>query len=160
PRDPCDSLLDLCCGSAIEALACAPSARRVWACDRAPRSIHFASFNCLLNGVENVACARSDVYEAVKAMTFDRIVAHPPSVPETVEDAMLCRDGGDDSEQVLRAIVEGLPRYLRPGGLFYSFAMSTDGESGTLTDRIRQWLGAETGDFEITLTGAGDAFTA
>jgi SAM-dependent methyltransferase len=157
PRDECDSLLDLCCGSAVEALACARSTRHIWACDLASRSIYFADFNCRLNGVENITCVQGDLYEAFKNREFDRIVAHPPYVPEGGEEAMLYRDGGPDGEQVLRGIIEGLPRHLRPGGLFYSFVMSTDRESGTLTDRIRQWLAGHAGEFEIDLAITGTA---
>ena len=157
PRENCDSLLDLCCGSGVEALACARTARRIWACDLASRSIHFTEFNCRLNGVDNVACLQGDLYEALKTRAFDRIVAHPPYVPQNDEDARLFRDGGDDGEQVLRGIVEGLPRHLLPGGVFYAFVMSTDRESGTLTDRMRQWLGSHESEFEIDLDVTGDA---
>jgi methylase of polypeptide subunit release factors len=157
PRQECESVLDLCCGAALEALVCARKARHVWACDLTSRSIHFAEFNRRLNGIGNITFAQGDLYEAVKQQTFDRIVAHPPYVPDVSDEMLVYRDGGDDGEKVLRRIVEGLPAHLRPGGMFYAFVMSTDRESGTLTDRIRQWLGTAAGEFEITLDITGEA---
>jgi SAM-dependent methyltransferase len=157
PREECDRILDLCCGSGIEALVCAGSARRILACDLASRSVHFTDFNCRLNNISNVGCLQSDLYEAVRDQTFDRILAHPPYVPAGGDEELFYRDGGDDGEQVLRGIVVGLPRYLRPGGLFYAFVMSTDRESGTLPDRVRQWLGEQESEFEIALAPTGEA---
>lgn len=157
PREQCDSVLDLCCGAAVEALTCARTAGHVWACDLTSRSIHFAEFNRRLNAVDNVTFVQGDLYDAVKQQTFDRIVTHPPYVPDIPDEVLVYRDGGDDGEQVLRRIVKGLPAHLRPAGLFYAFVMSTDRESGTLTDRIRQWLGAAAGEFEIALDITGEA---
>ena len=40
-------------------------------------------------------------------------------------------------------VVEGLPRYLRPGGKFYALLMATDREGEEFEQRIRKWLGAD-----------------
>jgi len=156
PRSDCDSLLDLCTGSGVAALAGSRWARRAWACDLASRSVRFTEFNRGLNGIDNVACVQGDLYEPVRNLTFDRIVAHPPYVP-AAEQELLYRDGGDDGEQLLRLIVAGLPRHLRAGGLFYAFIMSTDREGETLQDRIRTWLGGEANEFQVSMTMTSEA---
>ena len=156
PRSECDSLLDLCTGSGVAALAASRWARRAWACDLTSRSVWFTDFNRRLNGIDNVACLQGDLYEPVRTLTFDRIVAHPPYMP-SAEQEFLYRDGGEDGEQVLRPIIEGLPQHLRAGGLFYAFVMSADREGETLEDRIRKWLGADEGEFEVRLETLGAA---
>ncbi len=154
PLLPCGRLLDLGTGSGVAALqAAAGYAAHAWAVDIAARCTVFAEFNRRLNGLENVTVARGDLYEAVAGERFDRIVAHPPYVP--VADAtFVFRDGGEDGEQVLRRIIEGLPRHLAPGGRFYGFAMASDREGEPLEQRIRSWLGEASGEFDVLLAAS------
>jgi hypothetical protein len=74
---------------------------------------------------------------------------------------MIFRDGGEDGEQILRRIVEGVPRFLRPGGRFYTMVTATDCEGQQFEDRLRLWLGAAEAEFDLvlaayTLTGPKD----
>jgi SAM-dependent methyltransferase len=140
PRQECDTLLDLCCGSALKGLLYAGVARRVWACDFTARSIHFAKFNRQFNGINNVACVQGAIYEGLHGETFERIVAQLP-------------DG--DGNDVLRGIVEGLPQYLRPGGLFS--VLLPCGEREPVQDRVRGWLGNQAGEFSVTVELLGDS---
>src|SRR5207245_1035784 len=120
PCQPCDAFLDLCSGTAIAALVAAKSgARQAWAFDITGRSTHFAEFNRRLNGIANMTPATGDLYEPAGDLTFDRIVAHPPYVP-VYRPQLIFDSGGHDGEQIVRRIIEGLPRYLRPGGRFYA----------------------------------------
>ena len=153
PRSQCASVLDLCSGSGVAALACAPAAQHAWSCDLAQRSVDFAEFNCRLNGIENVSCVQGDLYEPVRDLTFDRIVAHPPYVPAAKQE-VLYRDGGFDGEQVLRRIVEGVPRHLRPNGLFYAFTMATDRKGEPFEARVRSWLGEREREFDVLVVQA------
>lgn len=146
PSDSCDAFLDLCSGTAVAALA-ARYARRSWAFDITERSTWFGEFNRRLNGVENAVVARGDLYEPAGDLTFDRIVAHPPYVP-VLKRRWIFDAGGEDGEQVTRRIVEGLPRYLRPGGRFYSLTMGTDREA-PFEERLREWLGARSAEFDV-----------
>lgn len=148
PDAPCEDLLDLCAGAGLAALLAAPRAGHAWACDLAERSVRFTEFNCLLNGISNVTAAAGDLYAPVEGRTFDRIVAHPPYVPSS-GPKYLYRDGGGDGEQVLGRIVEGLPRYLRPGGRLYAFAMGTDRAGDPFERRIRRWLGDRSAEFDV-----------
>jgi carbamoyltransferase len=147
PHTPCGDLLDLCSGTGIAGLVCAPFAGRVWSCDLAERSVRFNEFNCRLNGMENVTCAQGDLYSPVAGLTFDRVVAHPPYVPGT--QTYLYREGGEEGEEILSRVIADLPGYLRPGGRFYSFAMGTDRESGTMESRVRRWLGDREQEFDV-----------
>ncbi len=150
PRTPCEEFLDLCSGTGVAALLAARYAQRAWATDLGARSVHFSEFNRLLNGLDNVTSAQGDLYEAVNGKMFDRIAAHPPYVPSR-ENTLLFRDGGDDGEQILRRIVEGLPAHLKPGGRFYGVSMATDREGNSLEQRLRGWLGPHESEFDVFL---------
>jgi methylase of polypeptide subunit release factors len=151
PQDPCEDFLDLCAGTGIGALvAGARFAKRAWAADLGHRCVHFAEFNRRLNGLEWVTSVQGDLYEAVGDRRFDRIVAHPPYVPNRDRE-LLFRDGGEDGEQILARIIQGLPKYLRPGGSFYCITAATDRENEALEQRIRRWLGETQSEFDVLL---------
>lgn len=148
PLGPCRRLLDLCAGTGIAALIGAESAERAWALDITDRSTRFAEFNAALNGITNVTALQGDLYDPVRGERFDRIVAHPPYVPSSGNDPVF-RDGGEDGEQVLRRIVEGLPDHLEPGGLFLARCMATDRADAPLEARVREWLGSDESEFDV-----------
>jgi SAM-dependent methyltransferase len=151
PETACDALLDIGTGSGIAALLAASRyARHAWGADITPRAVHFAEFNRRLNGIANASFVEGDMYAPVEGMTFDRIVAHPPYVP-AAKTRLIYRDGGEDGEQILRRAVEGLPRFLRPGGSFRAMAMAADCEGETFEERIRKWLGAGEAEFDLVL---------
>jgi len=150
PQSPCEALLDLGTGSGVAALAAARYARHVWGTDIAPRSVHFAEFNRRLNHLGNATIVAGDLYEAVRDLTFDRIVTHPPYVPAPKTE-LIFRDGGEDGEQILRRIVEGLPRHLRAGGRFYTLVLGADCEGEAFEERLRQWLGSAQGEFDLVM---------
>jgi methylase of polypeptide subunit release factors len=148
PSTPCDAFLDLCCGAGIAAIAAARGgARHAWAFDVAERSIGFTEFNRRLNGTANVTAGCGDLYEPAGNLTFDRIAAHPPYVP-VYRPQMIFDSGGQDGEQIVRRIIEGLPRYLRPGGRFYALTMGTDRDR-PFEKRMRDWLGEAEGEFDV-----------
>jgi SAM-dependent methyltransferase len=148
PPGTSDAFLDLCAGTGIAALAAAQSgATHAWAFDITARSTHFAEFNRRLNGISNVTPARGDLYEPAGDQTFDRIVAHPPYLP-VYRPRFVFDSGGQDGEQIVRRIVEGLPKYLRPGGKFYALTMGSDREQ-PFEHRLREWLGEAASEFDI-----------
>ncbi len=148
PLAPCDAFLDLCCGAGIAAIAAARAgSRHAWAFDVAQRSIHFSEFNRRLNGTANVTVGCGDLYEPAGQLTFDRIAAHPPYVP-VYRPQMIFDSGGQDGERIVRRIIEGLPRYLRPGGRFYALTMGTDRER-PFEERLRDWLGETAEEFDV-----------
>jgi SAM-dependent methyltransferase len=148
PPAPCDAFLDLCAGTGIAALLAArDSAAHAYSYDITERSTVFAEFNRRLNGIANVTAAQGDLYEPAADLTFDRIVAHPPYVP-VYRPNLIFDSGGQDGEQITRRIVEGLPRYLRPGGRFYALTMGSDRDQ-PFEHRLREWLGPAETDFDV-----------
>jgi SAM-dependent methyltransferase len=148
PRTPAEDVLDLCAGTGIGALALSRHAKRAVAADITPRAAHFAEFNRLLNRCHNVEVAQGDLYQAVDGQTFDRIVAHPPYVPAAT-DTQVFRDAGETGEAILRRVIEGLPRFLRPGGAFYAVCAGWDAKDAPFEERVRQWLGAAHEEFDV-----------
>jgi SAM-dependent methyltransferase len=151
PRNPCGRFLDLGAGTGVAALIAAQGyAERAWACDIAQRSADFSEFNRRLNALENVTVGCGDLYEPVAGLQFDRIVTHPPYVP-VLKATHIFRDGGDDGEQIVRRVIEGLPDHLAPGGRFYALTMLADREGETVEERIRRWLGDRQAMFDIAI---------
>ncbi len=149
PRDPCDKFLDLCSGTAIAALIAAKGyARHAWAVDITLRSTRFGEFNRRLNALENATVLRGDIYKPVGSLKFDRIAVHPPYVP-SLKRRPIYADGGQDGESITRAIVQGLPRHLAPGGRFYCLATGVEREGEPYEQRVRKWLGARKAGFNI-----------
>jgi SAM-dependent methyltransferase len=148
PRANCDAFLDLCAGTGVAALIAAQTgARHAWAFDITARSTHFAEFNRRLNSIPNVTAAEGDLYDPAGGQTFDRIVAHPPYLP-VYRQHVVYDSGGQDGEQIVCRIVEGLPRYLRPGGRFYALTLGSDREK-PFENRMREWLGDSAHEFDV-----------
>ncbi len=149
PSDPCDDFLEMCAGTGIAALLAAKQyAQRSWACDLSGRCTHFAEFNARLNGIENMQAVQGDLYGPIAGQRFDRIVAHPPYVPAE-EQKLMFRDGGQDGEQILRGIVQGLSEFLKPGGRFYALSLVTDRAGEQIEQRARRWLGEAESGFDV-----------
>jgi len=148
PPAPCDAFLDLCAGTGIAALVAArDGAAHAYSYDITQRSTVFAEFNRRFNGITNFTASQGDLYEPAGDLTFDRIVAHPPYVP-VYRPQLIFDSGGQDGEEIVRRIIEGLPRYLRPGGRFYALTMGSDRDH-PFEHRLREWLGPAEGDFDV-----------
>lgn len=163
PTGPCEEYLDLCAGSGVAALEAARNgARHTWAFDITARSTHFAEFNRRLNAIPNMTAAQGDLYDPAEGHTFDRIVAHPPYLP-VFRPRFVFDSGGQDGEQIVRRIIEGLPSHLRPGGIFFALTMGSDREQ-PFERRMREWLGESSGDFDVALivkaTASPDEYAA
>lgn len=150
PVSPCEAVLDLCTGTGIAALVAAGQSGHVWATDIAERAARYSEFNRRLAALSNVTVLTGDLYTPVDGLTFDRIIIHPPYVPAR-QSRIIFRDGGEDGEQIIRRTVEGLPRFLRPGGRFYSLLMASDRDGETFERRLRTWLGPEEDQFDIAV---------
>ncbi len=151
PQTPCEALLDIGTGSGVATLSAAfRYAKHAWGVDIAARSVRFAEFNRRMNGIENATILQGDLYEPVRNLTFDRIVTHPPYVPAP-KIKMIFSDGGEDGEQILAGIVQGLPQYLRTGGRFYTLVLGADCEGEAFEDRIRKWLGPRQDEFDLVM---------
>lgn len=137
PQNRCSKFLDLCSGTAIAApLASKCYAGQSWAVDITERATQFGEFNRRLNELNNTTVLQGNLYEPLADVTFDRIVAHPPYVP-ALEARAIHADGGEDGQTIIRAIVEGLPRFLEPRGRFYCTTMGVDSEGEPYEQRVR-----------------------
>jgi len=149
PEDPCENFLDLCSGSGVAAFVAASRyARQAWATDITEAATLTAEFNRMLNGIENARVARGDLYQAIDGQTFDRIGANPPYMP-SLKPAEVYAYGGILGDQITRRIIEGLPKYLRPGGRFYCVTAAPDTEGEGFENRLRGWLGEAGREFDI-----------
>ncbi|HYP28073.1 MAG TPA: class I SAM-dependent methyltransferase [Blastocatellia bacterium] len=145
---PVRDALDLCSGSGVAALVLSRHAERVVASDITARATHFAEFNRRLNRCLNVEVVRSDLYSAMKGRTFDYIVSHPPYMP-SLSNTFIYRDGGATGEELVKAVVEGVPEFLRPGGTFYCVSAGWDTTEGPFESRLRGWLSDHGSEFDI-----------
>lgn len=150
PPTPCRRFLELCAGTGIAALLASRYAERTWAVDITERATQFARFNAALNGIGTCTALQGDLYQAVGDQQFDRIVAHPPYMP-ALQQKYVFRDGGEDGEQVTRAIVRGLPDHLLPGGQCHCTCMLTDRKGAPAEARVREMLGERQSDFDLIL---------
>jgi len=151
PSKPCARFLDLCSGTGIGALAAAAGrAEWAWAVDVTERSTGFGEFNRLLNGADNVTVLQGDLYEPVRGLAFDRIVAHPPYVPAS-SAKWIFQDAGLEGEDITRRIVAGLPDHLAAGGRLYCLSLGADHKNEPLERRVRYWLGEHEARFDVML---------
>ncbi|MGH9900934.1 MAG: methyltransferase, partial [Pyrinomonadaceae bacterium] len=149
-KSPARDALDLGSGSGVAAIRLSRHVGRAVAADITPRASHFARFNSMLNGRDNVEVVEGDLYEPVRGQMFDRIIAHPPYVPTLAEDeAVVYRDSGETGEVLTRRAVEGIPAHLRPGGTFYGVCMGHDTVEGNFEERARRWLGDAGDEFDV-----------
>lgn len=122
--------LDLCTGSGCLAIVLArafPSAR-VDATDLSSAALEVARINVRRHRLGGrVRVLRSDLYSALRGRHYDLIVCNPPYVTAQAmhrlpheyryEPRMALSGGGRDGLELVRAILQGAARHLRPGGI-------------------------------------------
>jgi hypothetical protein len=151
PRGRGGRYLELCAGSGIGALLGAASgADQAWAIDITERSTDFADFNALLNGLDQVTALQGDVWGPMRGQRFDTIAAHPPYVPAP-EPELIYRDGGEDGEQVTRAILTGAHEHLAPGGVLQCTCMFSTRGGADAAQRVRGMLGEVDGQYDVVV---------
>lgn len=77
-------ILDLGTGSGCIAIAIAkalPQAH-VYAFDINQKAVDLAQKNCIKNGISNIVCMKSDLFEKAQDIRFDLIVSNPPYIDE------------------------------------------------------------------------------
>jgi SAM-dependent methyltransferase len=148
PKKATGSVLDVCSGTGVAALAVAAAASRVTAVDITDRSCAFARFNAWLNGYPALDVRRGDLFEPVRGERFDRILAHPPYVP-TLSETAIYRDGGRSGDELVRRIVAGIPEFLDEGGTFHLLSIGMDTADAPFEMRARQWMGPAGREFDL-----------
>jgi len=150
PRTRCGRFLEMCGGTGIAALMAARDGSRAWTGDVTERATRYARFNAELNEIQNFEAVQGDLYEPVRGLTFDRIVAHPPYIAAP-EQTMIYRDGGPDGEQFTRAIIAGLPDFLAPGGRCFMTCVATDRVNAPLEQRVRDMIGPTNAEYDVVV---------
>ncbi|AWB84152.1 methyltransferase [Corynebacterium liangguodongii] len=140
PLTPVDSVLDLGCGSGVQALAQSGCAQRVVATDVHPRALDLARATLSANGVGNVELREGSWFEPVRGERFDRIVANPPFVVGTGEIGHVYRDSGLDLDGASELVVSRAAEHLAPGGTAFLLASWVHSCDGTWQSRVASWL--------------------
>ncbi len=126
-------IVDLCTGSGAIAIALARelSSATILASDISWRALRVARTNAAAQGVaDRVTFLRGNVWLPVAAALAGRqadvVTANPPYIPSRLIPDLMpevrweprrALDGGSDGLAIIRAIVAGAPRHLRPGGV-------------------------------------------
>ncbi len=125
--------LDLCTGSGCVAitLAKARPTTKVFACDLSDDALVVARENALRLGAYNVAFHKADLFAGIAKVSripFDLVVANPPYIPSAECDTLMpdvrlfeprmALDGGADGLDLVRRLVAGAPKVMRPQGVF------------------------------------------
>ena len=131
PTDADVRVLDLCSGSgAVGASIAAERPRaRVDLVELSDAAAEIASRNAEKHAAGRARVFRGDLFAALpESIRYDAIAANPPYVPAPDEPKLapdilrheprLAIFGGEDGLSVIRRIVEGVPGWLAPGGLF------------------------------------------
>ncbi len=131
-------VLDLCTGSGAIAAAVAANLpkSRVIATELSPKAFMLARVN--LRPYGNVTVLRGDLFGALEGPAaesifpggkpqFDAVLTNPPYIPSAAiaglsrevrdHEPHMALDGGEDGLDIVRRIIEQVPRYLKPSGL-------------------------------------------
>jgi release factor glutamine methyltransferase len=142
PRDAPGTALDVCTGSGCLAISLAaerPQAT-VLATDLSPDACALARENAQALGVaDRVTVLQGDLYAPLPPdARFDVVVSNPPYIatgeiaglsPEVRREPRMALDGGPDGLVLLRKVIQGARRVLKPGGLLALEMGETQGEA-------------------------------
>lgn len=127
-----DIVLDLATGSGMIAIFCASKAKKVIGTDINPKAINYATFNAILNSVEDkVEFRLGDLFKPVEGEKFDLIIWNGPTVavPETKGNKYpIYSDGGQDGAEFTRRFINEAFDFLKPNGKlqWYDCAMGNE----------------------------------
>ena len=141
----------------MQALLAAEHSGHVVATDINERALHFARFNAILNGVENVEFRHGSFFEPVAGERFGLVVCNPPYVV-TPDVEFWFRDGGLDDDAVSERVAEELPSALDEGG-FGTMTASWVQSGEAPGERPRSWLSGTGCDVCVVHTGTDDPLT-
>ncbi len=131
-RRPVNTALDLGTGCGIQTFHLLEHAQHVVATDISVRALAFTRFNVLLNAAQlgidpgnlqaRVDLRQGSLLEPVAGETFELVISNPPFVitprssAENAADRFTYRDGGLAGDELVAALVRGLPGVLAAGG--------------------------------------------
>ncbi len=118
PRRDVGRVLDLGCGSGVQALHATRHASRVVATDTNARALAMTAVSAALSGVpaEQLDLREGSLFDPVADEQFDLIVSNPPFVISPAH-RFTYRDSGLPGDELSRLVVRGAADHLAPGGL-------------------------------------------
>ena len=122
---PGERVLDMGCGSGINAILAARSGARVVAVDVNPNALEAAARNAERNGV-SVDVRESDLFQAVRGELFDVIVFDPPYRWFRPRDALEAAISDEGYATMTRFFGEVRPYLVDGGRILIGFATSGD----------------------------------
>ena len=142
-----DHVLELCLGSGVNAIAAARrGAARIVGVDISERALAFAAANAAVNLSSKhppLETLRGNLFDPLaEGDRFDLILVNPPFelVPPGAR-YYLHSHGGEDGLDVIRALLPGVSKRLRPGGRFELITWSPGNQdSERVTDLVRAAL--------------------
>lgn len=139
PTTPVNTLLDLGCGSGVQALAQSRTARKITATDIHPRALEFAAASLAASNVDAELLA-GPWFEPVQGRRFDRIVANPPFVVGLPEIGHIYRDSGLDLDGASELVISQAPQHLHIGGCAILLAAWVHQDGTPWQHRVASWL--------------------
>lgn len=171
---PPERILDLCCGSACIAIACAniyPDAQ-IDASDISPETLAIAANNVAFYGIaEQVRLVQSDLFSALPDERYDLIVCNPPYVdagdmaslpPEFLHEPRLALASGEDGLEFTRRLLREAADHLTDDGvLVVEVGNSAEALEAAYPMIEFEWVAFEHGgDGVFVITAAALAFHA
>jgi release factor glutamine methyltransferase len=130
------TVLDVCTGTGVLAIAAARTGAQAAAVDLSRRALACVRVNSRLNGVR-VEALRGDLFAPVQGRRFDVIVTNPPYVPGTTDE--LPQRGierawyaGLDGRVLVDRICDEAAPHLEPGGVVLIVHSSVNDERETM----------------------------
>jgi SAM-dependent methyltransferase len=139
----CGNCLDVGCGSGVLGIAMARRCEEVVALDLNPRAIELTTFNAALNGIRNLRCVQCDLFEALTATPFERIVFNSPVDGVPTGQPQLLSTG----EKLIERFFGALPRYLSLTGVCQVNFEVCDNPTSPWAGRLAAWLGPSASEF-------------
>ncbi|MFJ4655859.1 methyltransferase [Nocardia sp. NPDC088792] len=153
---PLARVLDLCAGPGFQGLVAAQRCERVTMVELLPEAAAAARLNAEMNGLsDRVEVLVGDVYEPLPDhVSYDHIVANIPFLPTfSAQEPTGARAGGADGFAVGRRVLDGLPRYLEPGGTAHLTALLLHADGRLLLEEeLRSWARSAECGLTVTLT--------
>lgn len=150
-------VLDLCTGSGVLAITAAGQAASVTAVDVSPRAVDTARVNVRANGIANVEVRQGDLYSPLNGARFDVIIANPPFVSSPYTTGPAYHAGGAGGDRVLRRIVAGWRRHLRPNGRAFAISHVALHHENDLEATAHRWLRGFPGRAQLVVLERGSA---
>ena len=113
-----DYVLDMGCGSGIQAIVASRNAKKVLAADINPRAIETTKRNAETNNAENIDYRISDLFKNItENEKFDQIIFNPPYVPSDEKDMeSKAWAGGTMGRETIDRFIEDAPKHLTETG--------------------------------------------